>query len=295
MEQTQEQTPAASQEQPVADSATTATPVAESTQANPFKAQIEAAKKEWESVGKPKEAEQPPPPHKEDKAATQEDGGTKKVLSVKDAAIRKAKGELMKIQQKMQDLDKSYQEALGKKDEMTAKIITGKYEILKEQEAEIQREAEINNERNGFIAEAEKEGTLKSIEDFLDYADFYIPKLSVNPDIGQIIQTTKYPYATMDLLFSTMAERGIKPETLLEQTLPTLKNWLTAVGRDAEAIVEKKSAPAPASPTPPKTVPASVVATTSGDQGSEPALKTDGASMEDVIRHMRKYGGKGIL
>jgi len=296
MEQTQETTPAAPAAQPAADTAPAATPqapqpAADSTPANPFKAQIEQARKEWESIGKTKEPEQPPPPHKEDKAPAADDAAKKKLLDVKDSAIKKAKGEISKLLAKMQELEKQHKDAIDKKDEMTAKIVSSKYDDLKTELAEREFDQEMAEQRNRFAAEAEKEGNVSNMEQFLEHADFYIPVLSQNPAIGEIMRAAKYPYASMELLFAEMASKGWKPETLVNAPLPTLKHWLSEIASEATAIVEKKSAPesAPAKPVPP-----SIVATTSSDQGSEPALKADGASMEDVIRHMRKHGGKGI-
>jgi len=282
MEQTQET-------QVVAQATPSPEPVAPATEnsnPNPFKAQIESAKKEWEEISKPKETEQTPPPVKEEKKETAPAVENKKPLDLKNEAIKKAKAEIVKIKNKMQEFEKQYKDALEKKDEMSAKIITSKYEDLKTELEDKVNESNDAEFRGEFVKAVEADGTVRNKGLFIELADYYIPTLSSNPYISETIFATKYPYATMELLFAEMANKGWSAEKLAEQPKPTLKVWFNAIGKEAEAIVEKVEKP--------KEVPKSVIATTSSDIGSSPELKTDGASMGDIIKHIRKYGGKGI-
>jgi len=270
-----------------------AQPAAEAAkEANPFKAQMEQAQKEWAESSKPKEEPKPPaeaavssPAKKPETEASE----VKKIIDAKNAAIKKAKTEILQLQEKLQNKEEEYNKFIANKDEAAAAKTLGKYEALKEEyEAAIKKETTEN-----FFQEVETKGEVQNIETFREQAEYYIPLIAKNPAIEQILHSTQYPFATMELLFNTMADKGWSAEKLAEQPMPTLKMWLGAVGREAAAIIEGKKTQPPATAAQPP-VPPSVVATTSSDPGTEPAIKTEGASMRDIIQHVRKYGGKGI-
>ncbi|MDR2593924.1 MAG: hypothetical protein LBC87_04055 [Fibromonadaceae bacterium] len=273
-----------------------ATPAAPETQ-SPFQAQIAQAQKEWADATKPPEEPKPPTPAEGSDSAKKkeaEDTEYKKKLSLKDDVIKKTKSENLQLQEKLRNLESEYRKFVSDKDETSAAKTLGKYEALEEEyKAVVARE-----EKETFFQTVSETGSVQNMDMFREQAEYYIPILATNPAIEQLFLTTKYPYATMELLFNAMAEKGWSAENLAKQPLPTLRMWLSAVGKEAADIIDKKgTAPAAATATPPAAqppVPPSVVATTSGDAGSEPVLKTENASMEDVIKHMRKYGGKGI-
>ncbi|MCL1955764.1 MAG: hypothetical protein FWF63_00445 [Fibromonadales bacterium] len=301
MEPSTETQQAASQATPPAAAvppAATEAPQPEAAPASPFQAQIEQAQKEWADANKPPAAE-PPPTTATDSASDKKEAEKKQKknpLDLKDNALKKAKGEILQLQEKLKSTEEKYTQFIANKDEANAMKELGKYEALKEEySASVARE-----EKENFFQEVETTGHVQNMESFREQAEYYIPILATNPAIEQLFQQTKYPYATMELLFNTMADKGWSAENLAKQPLPTLRMWLGAVGKEAEAIMDKTKTPpaAPAATAAPPVaqppVPPSVVATTSNDTNSEPLLKTENASMEDVIKHIRKYGGKGI-
>jgi hypothetical protein len=268
-------------------------PAADSPPANPFKAQIEQARKEWADLGKPKGEEAKPKEAeaaKEQKPAPAGDG-YRKIMDAKNAAIKRAKEDTLRLEEKIKGLESEYSKFMDSEDTAAAASAKAKSEAYLEELADSQAAERVGKSFGGFMDRAAAEGTIRDPELFAELAEHYVPLLGANPAIAQVIQSCKYPFATLELLLSAMANQGWKPELLVNAALPSLRMWIGDAGRQAETIVEKTEA-APASP--PVNVPASVVATTSSDQGGEPALKTERASMEDIIRHVRRYGGRGL-
>jgi hypothetical protein len=109
---------------------------------------------------------------------------------------------------------------------------------------------------------------------------------------------TEKPYAVMETLFGYMADNGILAEALAKQEAPTLRKWIREIAEEVgKAPEEKPNSGPPGSPPPnenKKEPPKSVVASAGKDGGETPSLDSRNASIEDVIRHVRKYGDKGI-
>jgi hypothetical protein len=274
------------------------------------KAAIEEAQKDWEAMGKPPEAEKPPekdagkepkkkpdekPPEKEESAAEGKDGNP---LGKKDGVIKDLKASQASLKAEMARQQRKHEADLKAIEEKYSKALEEKNDVLAEiAKQEYEREVKENALRSqeNFFAQAETE--VNDISSFRFNASHYIPKLKANPHIEALIMETEKPYAVMEMLFSHMADNGILAEALVRQEAPTLRKWIGEISKEVSGQSKepaKPEAPAAAPAQPPKAPPKSVVASVGGDSGDEAKLDTKKASMEDVIRHVRKHGANGI-
>lgn len=251
---------------------------------NPFTSQIEQAKKEWESMNKepekePEPAPTQPPPTPADKQET------KTPLELKDEAISKAKAEMRQLQTDMKKISDQYEKALAEKNEIAAALAKSRYEeTLQKSDRLAMEEYFITAKANG----------VKDMDSFRYNAQHYIPGLLANPAIGQILDECKNTYAVQELLFSRMAKGGVTPEQLCAQATPTLRTWIFELAAELEASAKQPAATTAPATTAVQQTPKSVVASAGSDNGQEPTINMESASMEELIRHTRRYGAKGL-
>jgi CHAD domain-containing protein len=200
----------------------------------------------------------------------------------KNQAIKKVKAEKAA-------LEKEYAKAVEEKNELAAEMAKYKWEQKVAEEKAMSK--------NGFYETAESSGEVRDMDEFRFNVEHYVPKFKDNPAIEEFVMASKKPYAVLETLLDFMAERGYSAETLVKQETPFIRRLIS----DINAEVNKQSEPAPAKapakqsqPAPAKAPPPSVVASVGKDSGQQATLDMKKASMEDVIRHVRKFGGAGI-